>query len=106
MGSLVSFVMLRLQLCPTSLVPIPSSVWQLEWGVSHNASAMVPRLTAGLESPPQRRGALALPSTPCLPPLPQLRPHPTEKTTHFVSHEHEMTVTKTLQEEEVRLRAG
>lgn len=41
-GSLVSFVMLRLQLCPTGLVPIPASGWQLEWGVSHNASAVVP----------------------------------------------------------------
>ncbi|KAL9848537.1 ciliogenesis-associated TTC17-interacting protein isoform 1-T1 [Geothlypis trichas] len=56
------------------------------------------RLTAGLGSPPQRRGALALPSTPCLPPLPQLTPHPTEKRTHIVSHEHGMTVTRTLQE--------
>lgn len=51
-------------------------------------------------------GGLALPSTPCLPPLPQLRPHPTEKRTHIVSHEHGMTVTKTLQKGEVRLRAG
>ncbi|XP_041329274.1 ciliogenesis-associated TTC17-interacting protein [Pyrgilauda ruficollis] len=30
----------------------------------------------------------------------ELRPHPTEKTTHIVSHEHGMTVTKTLQEGE------
>nr|XP_030134161.3 ciliogenesis-associated TTC17-interacting protein isoform X3 [Taeniopygia guttata] len=28
----------------------------------------------------------------------ELRPYPTEKTTHIVSHEHGMTVTKTLQE--------
>lgn len=49
---------------------------------------------------------MALPSIPCLPPLPQLRPHPTVKTTHIVSHEHGMTVTRTLQEGEVRLRAG
>uniref|UniRef100_A0A8C5JDR0 Natural resistance-associated macrophage protein 1 n=1 Tax=Junco hyemalis TaxID=40217 RepID=A0A8C5JDR0_JUNHY len=41
------------------------------------------RLTAGPESPPQRRGALALPPTPCLQPLPQLTPHRTEKRTHF-----------------------
>ncbi|NXE40469.1 CATIP protein, partial [Ptilorrhoa leucosticta] len=47
-----------------------------------------------------RRGALALPSSPCLPPLPQLRPHPTEKRTHIVSQQHGMTVTKTLQEGE------
>ncbi|XP_039554250.1 ciliogenesis-associated TTC17-interacting protein [Passer montanus] len=47
-----------------------------------------------------QEGALALPSPPCLPPLPQLRPHPTEKTTHIVSHEHGMTVTKTLQQGE------
>ncbi|NXN06267.1 CATIP protein, partial [Sylvia borin] len=30
----------------------------------------------------------------------ELRPHPTVKTTHIVSHEHGMTVTKTLQEGE------
>ncbi|XP_037998343.1 ciliogenesis-associated TTC17-interacting protein isoform X1 [Motacilla alba alba] len=30
----------------------------------------------------------------------ELRPHPTEKTTHIVSHQHGMTVTKTLQEGE------
>ncbi|XP_039925957.1 ciliogenesis-associated TTC17-interacting protein [Hirundo rustica] len=30
----------------------------------------------------------------------ELRPHPTEKTIHMVSHEHGMTVTKTLQEGE------
>ncbi|XP_064290932.1 ciliogenesis-associated TTC17-interacting protein [Passer domesticus] len=30
----------------------------------------------------------------------ELRPHPTEKTTHIVSHEHGMTVTKTLQQGE------
>ncbi|NWH36953.1 CATIP protein, partial [Chloropsis hardwickii] len=30
----------------------------------------------------------------------QLTPHPTEKTIHVVSHEHGMTVTKTLQEGE------
>ncbi|XP_053803778.1 ciliogenesis-associated TTC17-interacting protein isoform X2 [Vidua chalybeata] len=30
----------------------------------------------------------------------ELRPHPTEKTTHILSHEHGMTVTKTLQEGE------
>ncbi|NXL77875.1 CATIP protein, partial [Leptocoma aspasia] len=28
----------------------------------------------------------------------ELRPHPTEKSTHIVSHEHGMTITKTLQE--------
>lgn len=49
-SSLVSLVMLRLQLCPTSLVPIPSSGWQLGWGVSHNASGMIPRLTIVLGS--------------------------------------------------------
>lgn len=61
---------------------------------------------SGAGVPPQRRGALALPPTPCLPPLPQLTPHPTEKRTHFVSHEYGMTVTRTLQEGGVRLRAG
>ncbi|XP_027735278.1 ciliogenesis-associated TTC17-interacting protein isoform X1 [Empidonax traillii] len=30
----------------------------------------------------------------------ELRPHPTEKSTHMVSHQHGMTVTKTLQEGE------
>ncbi|NXB54959.1 CATIP protein, partial [Leucopsar rothschildi] len=30
----------------------------------------------------------------------ELRPHPTDKTTHIVSHEHGMTVWKTLQEGE------
>ncbi|NWH88381.1 CATIP protein, partial [Aegithalos caudatus] len=30
----------------------------------------------------------------------ELGPHPTEKMTHIVSHEHGMTVTKTLQEGE------
>ncbi|NXG03152.1 CATIP protein, partial [Sakesphorus luctuosus] len=30
----------------------------------------------------------------------ELRPHPTEKRTHMVSHQHGMTVTKTLQEGE------
>ncbi|NWV51828.1 CATIP protein, partial [Daphoenositta chrysoptera] len=30
----------------------------------------------------------------------ELTPHPTEKRTHIVSHQHEMTVTKTLQEGE------
>ncbi|NXG95294.1 CATIP protein, partial [Loxia leucoptera] len=34
----------------------------------------------------------------------ELRPHPTEKTTHFVSHEHGMTVTRTLQEGEAEPR--
>ncbi|XP_037998347.1 ciliogenesis-associated TTC17-interacting protein isoform X5 [Motacilla alba alba] len=33
----------------------------------------------------------------------ELRPHPTEKTTHIVSHQHGMTVTKTLQEGESAL---
>ncbi|NWR26679.1 CATIP protein, partial [Tachuris rubrigastra] len=30
----------------------------------------------------------------------ELRPHPTEKSTHMVSHQHGMTVTKTLQQGE------
>ncbi|NXS06164.1 CATIP protein, partial [Oxylabes madagascariensis] len=30
----------------------------------------------------------------------ELKPHPTEKTIHFVTHEHGMTVTKTLQQGE------
>ncbi|NXO32158.1 CATIP protein, partial [Cisticola juncidis] len=30
----------------------------------------------------------------------ELRPHPTEKTTHIVSHEHGMTVMKTLRQGE------
>ncbi|XP_058696371.1 ciliogenesis-associated TTC17-interacting protein isoform X2 [Poecile atricapillus] len=36
----------------------------------------------------------------CAPCKATLRPHPTEKTTHIVSQEHGMTVTKTLQEGE------
>ncbi|CAN8218621.1 unnamed protein product [Coccothraustes coccothraustes] len=34
----------------------------------------------------------------------ELKPHPTEKTTHIVSHEHGMTVTRTLQEGEAEPR--
>ncbi|XP_018862984.1 ciliogenesis-associated TTC17-interacting protein isoform X2 [Parus major] len=39
----------------------------------------------------------------CAPCKATLRPHPTEKMTHIVSHEHGMTVTKTLQEGESAL---
>uniref|UniRef100_A0A8C3PLW8 Ciliogenesis-associated TTC17-interacting protein n=1 Tax=Calidris pygmaea TaxID=425635 RepID=A0A8C3PLW8_9CHAR len=56
--------------------------------------------------PPQSAGALVLPSPLCHPPpraphpFPQLRTHPVQKRTHMVSHQHGMTVTKTLQEGE------
>ncbi|NXY49869.1 CATIP protein, partial [Ceuthmochares aereus] len=38
---------------------------------------------------------------PVSPPLLQLSEHPVERRTHMVSHQHGMTVTKTLQEGEV-----
>jgi len=41
-GSPVSPPWLGHQLCPTSLVPIPYSEWQLGRGVSHNASGVIP----------------------------------------------------------------
>ena len=41
-GSLVSPHWLGHQFCPTSLDPFPYSGWQLEWGVSPNASGVVP----------------------------------------------------------------